>query len=126
MYYNPLFPIALLSGVLLFALGRVVSSRLTARKWWGLVLAIAILLCLPGLSFLVYYLHLFDDQLWYIQFRSLPGMELLAMAWGFLFGFMPVPTKSIPLFFCAPHVGVISAWPFVWYRCHSSSQRCYP
>lgn len=99
MYYNPLFPIALIFGVLLFALGRVVSSRLTASKWWGLVLAIAILLSLPGLSFFVYYLHLFDDQLWYIQFRSLPGIELLAMAWGFLFGFLPVPTKSIPLFF---------------------------
>ncbi|MEI7833985.1 MAG: hypothetical protein WCJ56_12420, partial [bacterium] len=99
MNYNPLFPVAVLVGVALFILGRVLSACVTSRRWRAVILGGALLLCVPGMSFIAYYLHLLSDTLWYIQFRSLPGVELLAAGWGLLFGFLPTPAKPLPFFF---------------------------
>lgn len=42
----------------------------------------------PALLFATYYLHLFDDAVWFYRFRSLPGSELSAAGAGLLAGLL--------------------------------------
>ena len=79
MFFNPLLFPALVSGAGLFFIGRRFASSRALRTG-------SVILCLPALSFILYYLHLLREPAWYLEFRSLPGVELLSASWGLLFG----------------------------------------
>jgi len=71
----PLIP-ALAIAAALFWLG--------ARRpvpWW-----VTVPLAAPGVLYALYYTHLFDDAIWYCEWRTLPLTELLAGGVGLLAG----------------------------------------
>ncbi len=76
------FPVVLLAVVLF-----VVSYRLGKRgEASGATWLIVTVCALPGILFTVYYLHLFDDSVWFYRFRSWPLIELSASGAGLLAG----------------------------------------
>jgi len=85
MFANPLVIPTLILAVALFILGQKLARRVRHHRLWLFALA---LLCLPGFSFAAVYLHLVREPLWYLQFRSLPAVEMLAASWGMFFGFL--------------------------------------
>ncbi|HEX2948694.1 MAG TPA: cysteine peptidase family C39 domain-containing protein [Armatimonadota bacterium] len=82
MFWNPYAVVALVGGLLCYSLGHRIAMR-QACRWGWLVCSV---LCLPALSFNMYYAHLWQEPWWYIEFRSVPGIEMLAACWGCLFG----------------------------------------
>jgi predicted double-glycine peptidase len=88
--------LAMLGGVVLYAGGQRLADRVQRRRWVvGLLL---VLLCLPGLSFVLYYAHLFPEPWWYIEWRSLPGTEALSASWCLLGGFLMPRAVAAPSF----------------------------
>jgi hypothetical protein len=90
MFVNPFLFLALPLGAACFLFGWNAARRVTrpgARLTLGLLF---LALCLPAASFIAYYLHLFGEPAWYIEFRALPGIEatsaLAALWFGFLAG----------------------------------------
>jgi len=78
---NPLFfPVVALAALLFFA-GYKLGSR--SRPIHPLALVAALACALPAVLMAGYYLHLYDDALWFYEFRSLPFSELSASAAGF-------------------------------------------
>lgn len=88
VFYNwLLFPtLALDAG--LYVVGRRLAERPLAPRARRLLAALFMLLCLPALSFILYYAHLVQEPVWYVEFRSLWAVEALSAAWGLLFGFL--------------------------------------
>lgn len=74
--------------VALAALLFVVGYRMAMRPAGAgrLAYAAASMCALPALLLTVYYLHLFDDAVWFYRFRSLPWSELSASGAGLLAG----------------------------------------
>lgn len=88
VFFNPLLFPTLALGAGFYVLGRRLAERpLGPRRRRSLAVLFTVL-CLPALSFILYYLHLVPEPDWYVEFRSLPGAELLSAAWGLLFGFL--------------------------------------
>src|SRR5687767_2582893 len=77
------FPVVALAA-LLFVVGYKVGMRAAGVRWPAYVAAAAC--ALPAILFAVYYLHLFDDAVWFYRFRSLPMSELSASGAGLLAG----------------------------------------
>jgi predicted double-glycine peptidase len=59
-------------------------------------------MALPGMSFSLYYLHLFPEYSWYYEFRSLPGTEFLTIfigiAGGLAASLLPRVCVIVPLY----------------------------
>lgn len=81
------FPVAALAA-LLFAAGYKAGMRPGSSGVSRLLYAAAVVCALPGVLFAVYYLHLFDDAVWFYRFRSLPLSELTASGAGLLAGLL--------------------------------------
>lgn len=68
------------------------------RVW---LVVVAGILAIPGVSFAVYYAHLFPEMSWYYQFRSIAGTELLmgfvGVAGGFFAALLPRLMLVLPL-----------------------------
>jgi predicted double-glycine peptidase len=79
---------AIIIGLILYYLGQHLARRVTRTGYRWLLGCLFFLLCLPGLSFILYYAHIFGEPLWYIQFRSLDYIEVLSAMWGLFFGFV--------------------------------------
>ncbi len=78
----PTFVLALL----LFWAGERVAERqktLASGIWIACAAAVA---AVPGVAMVLYYLHGFDDSLWFYRFRSFPCSELAAAGMGLLAG----------------------------------------
>jgi len=88
MFINPNLITALILGAALFIAGYRLAGRFTSRSSRFALFVLFMLLCLPAISFVGYYTHLLGEPLWYIQFRALPGSEILSATWGLLFGFL--------------------------------------
>lgn len=77
-----------------FALKVSLKSRLV-------LLALAVVLAVPGASFAIYYAHLFPEPDWYYQFRSIRGTELLmvfvGLAGGVAAAILPRALLVLPL-----------------------------
>ena len=81
MAMNLLFiPVVALAALLFYA-GYRIGARPGGAHWLAWVAAIAC--ALPAVLMAAYYLHLYDDALWFYEFRSLPFSELSASAAGF-------------------------------------------
>jgi len=90
MYFNRLLFPTLLLGWGLYRLGRRIGDGpLEPRRRAAYAAAFSVL-CLPGLSFILYYVHLIREPAWYVEFRSVPGVELLSAFWGLPFGLFEV------------------------------------
>lgn len=90
MFVNFLLFPALILGGALYAAGHRLACGPERPKVRSARLAAFSLLCLPALSFLLYYLHLIREPVWYIEFRSFPGVEMLSSFWGLLFGYIEI------------------------------------
>lgn len=81
MNVNPLvLPVAGLA-LTLFAVGAAAPKSL--RR---VTLPLGAVLALPGLLYVLYYTHLFDDALWFYRLRAAPGSEFLGAGMGLFAG----------------------------------------
>jgi hypothetical protein len=90
MFFNWLLFPTLFLGMALYWLGHRLGARPLEPRARAACIAAASVLCLPGLSFLLYYLHLIREPVWYVESRSLPGVEMLSAFWGLVFGIMEI------------------------------------
>lgn len=82
MRINYLFFPTLLISFALFGLGRYLF-RLELPKFGRIALVLlASLVAIPGLLFVMYYFHLFDNAKWFYDFRAAPLTELFAAGMG--------------------------------------------
>ncbi len=79
------FPVVALSA-LLFVVGYRISLRTCTPRVSYPLLIVACLCALPGVLFAVYYLHWFDNAVWFYRFRSWPYSELTASGLGLIAG----------------------------------------
>jgi hypothetical protein len=77
MFFNPWTLPALALAGLLYAIGRAAAGRFVGKRS-AVLRAGSALLCLPALSFILYYLHLIHEPVWYAEWRSLNGVEVLS------------------------------------------------
>jgi hypothetical protein len=78
-------PVVALAALLFYA-GNKAGPRIATtrgRLLWG---AAAAACAVPAVLFATYYLHWFDDAVWFYRFRSLPWTELSAAGAGLLAG----------------------------------------
>jgi hypothetical protein len=78
----PVFVVSLL----LFAAGQRLYQRSSGRRERLLLLGGAFVCALPGITFSLYYTHLFDKAMWFDTFCALPGSELSATGAGLFAG----------------------------------------
>ena len=83
---NPLFFPVVALALLFFVIGCRAGTRAGTQGIHWLLYAAAGACALPGMLFAVYYLHWFDDAVWFYQFRSWPLSELAASGAGLLAG----------------------------------------
>jgi hypothetical protein len=74
------FPVVILAALFFLAAYRL-GMRPAPLHWRTCIAAVAC--ALPAVLMAAYYLHLYDDALWFYEFRSLPLAELSASAAGF-------------------------------------------
>lgn len=86
MFFNWLVFPTLAAALGLYALGRLLAGRRSRAR-----LALLVALCAPGASFLLYYLHVVREPAWYVEWRAIPGIELLSAFWGLLAGYLEPP-----------------------------------
>ncbi len=82
-----LLPVAVLALVL-FVVGNRCGRTVRKTSADVTVLIAAAICALPGILFALYYLHLFDDAVWFYEFRSWPLTELSAAGAGLLAGLL--------------------------------------
>lgn len=80
-----LIPTMAIAALFFFA-GRRTWLRITRRGWKAMLLIGSLALAVPGILFVIYYFHWFDNAVWFYQFRSLDYSELAAGGTGFLAG----------------------------------------
>ena len=86
MTINWLMIPTLIAAWLLFVVGQA-SIRRCQRKGEAIgLLGVSIVLGIPGFLLPLYYLHWFDDAIWFYQFRSIPAIELTAAGAGLFAG----------------------------------------
>ena len=83
---NPLFFPVVALAALLFVAGYKAGMR--PSRGGSIAYGVATVCAIPAILFAVYYLHLFDDAVWFYRFRSLPGTELSAAGAGLLAGLL--------------------------------------
>jgi predicted double-glycine peptidase len=76
---------ALFAGVL-FCFGSVAGKKAVSRSRRGWLFLAGVILAAPGLLFVLYYTHLFDNTAWLYAFRVLPLTEFLPAGIGLLAG----------------------------------------
>jgi len=111
MNANPATVPTFLLGCGLFAAGESCY-----RRWPRLSLAVGVLLAVPCLLAVFYYLHLFDNVIWYYDIRIVPWIELTFSGIGFLGGVIHawddaetiVGSVAVPVVF-----GIILLIPFM-------------
>jgi hypothetical protein len=86
MNLNWLFIPTFLVALLLFSVGRQSIRRCQTQKRRICIFTIWILMGLPGVLMVLYYLHWFDDAKWFYEFRSFPFSELTAAGVGLFAG----------------------------------------
>lgn len=95
--------LGVISAILAFAacLATYRSAREKPFKSRVILVILALIAALPGISFALYYTHAFPELGWYYQFRSLAGTELLIVflgaAGGMVATFLPRVLFILPL-----------------------------
>lgn len=86
MHLIPVVLLNVLSAAVLFWLGSVLAKKSLSRSRNGSLLLVGMVLAAPGLLFVLYYTHLFDNAGWFYSFRVLPLTEFLPGGIGLLGG----------------------------------------
>jgi|SRR5579863_896751 peptidase C39-like protein len=86
MLVIPFAMLTLLGTAVLFFCGSFLGKKAGSRLSKIVLLSIGIFLAGPGLLFVFYYTHLFDDAAWFYRFRILPFTEFLPAGLGLLAG----------------------------------------
>ncbi|MHC5083119.1 MAG: cysteine peptidase family C39 domain-containing protein [Planctomycetota bacterium] len=94
MNINPLLIPTIIIAVLLFYLSRHLWIKASKPSLKGLFLLLSILLSAPAILFVIYYLHWFDNAIWFYHYRSLPLTELSAAGAGALAGIIAAVSKK--------------------------------
>lgn len=98
MYANPWLIPTLVLAYGLFGVGRWAVGKATSQPQGGGVLALGLLLAVPGTLIALYYFHLYDGWMPFFRFRALPGTELTAAGLGFVVGLLSRYTDRSRLF----------------------------
>ncbi len=88
MHMNPLAWPVLILAALTFWIGVRSEKALKRRPARVGFLILAGVLAIPGLLFVFYYTHLFDNAAWFYEFRTLRFTELLVSGMGLGAGFL--------------------------------------
>lgn len=88
MNLNPNAIPTILLALLLFWFFAWLSKRLVSRTARAGLLVVAIVTAIPGLLYVLYYAHLFDNAVWFYRFRALPHSEFAASGLGAMAGFV--------------------------------------
>ena len=97
MNINPLIVPTFLLAAALFWLGVRLWPRIHSLAGRISAVAVASLLAVPGLLFVIYYFHLFDSAAWFYRFRAAQYTELTAGALGLLAGLLFAALRSRPI-----------------------------
>jgi hypothetical protein len=100
---------------LLFFVGQRIIKHCTTLKSQVISSLIFIFLGIPGFLITLYYIHLFDDAVWFYQFRSLPFTELTAAGVGLFAGALAELFKkrklvSTPFLFVILTLGIMAPY----------------
>jgi hypothetical protein len=88
MHLIPVVLLNLLSAGVLFWLSSLLGKKAASRTTWGWLMLVSVVLAAPGLLFVLYYTHLFDNAAWFYSFRVLPLTEFLPGGIGLLAGLL--------------------------------------
>lgn len=83
-FMNLLVIPSLLVGFILFTIGE--HKYKSTNRFKFTFIAIALIFAIPGISFVLFYLHWFDNWISFYKFRALTGTEVLSGGVGLLFG----------------------------------------
>ena len=86
MHVNPLFLPTLVGSAVFFWLGLVLQRKLQTCRQVCVFWIVAAALACPGLLFVLYYAHLFDNAAWFYELRTAPYTELLTCGLGLAAG----------------------------------------
>jgi len=88
MNLNPNFFISILFSIVLFIIGLILSKKILIKKNQRLILIFSFTLTFPGISMILYYFHFFETPLWYVNFRTIPAIEISISFIGLYLGFL--------------------------------------
>lgn len=88
MRINYFFFPTLLIAFALFGFGRYLARLKLAKGGNAALVLLAFLAAIPGLAFVFYYFHLFDNAEWFYNFRAMRMTELLAAGMGLSAGML--------------------------------------
>ncbi len=94
MNINGLLIPTLIIAIALFYGGRFLWSRCSGVRSKGLLLCVSILISIPAFLLVIYYLHWFDDAVWFYRFRTMPLSEVSACGAGLAAGIFSVLFKT--------------------------------
>ncbi len=86
MYYNPNIIFSIILSIGFFILGLTLSKNINSKVYKYLLIISSLLLSFPGFSMVLYYTHLIEIPTWYIQFRTLKGIEISNSLIGLFLG----------------------------------------
>jgi Peptidase C39 family len=84
---NPNLFVSLFLAVVLYLVGFFLIGKIAKKSGYFLLL-LTFLCCLPALSMILYYFHLVKLPNWYINFRTISGMEISVAFFGLFFGLL--------------------------------------
>lgn len=88
---------ALAGTLLLFFIGQISIKHCRTQGQKLALSSLWLILGIPGFLFPLYYLHLFDNALWFYEFRSLPYSELSVIGLGIFAGALAELTRASKL-----------------------------
>jgi hypothetical protein len=113
---NFLFVPTLGLAVVFFTVGILLRKRIVRPPSSSLLLFGSVILALPGVLMVVYYFHLYDNAVWFCEFRAMPYSELSAAGLGFMAGILhsTEPKDSVSRRLSAPVVlTIVLMVPFI-------------
>lgn len=95
MFINNALFAALALGSIFFYAGYILSNSVKKSVVRVMLTILFLVLALPGVSFILYYLHVIQEPVWYVELRSINNFEVLASLMGLLFGFVSFKKRRV-------------------------------
>ncbi len=95
MFINNTLFAALALGSILFYIGYILSNSIKMSSVRLILTVLFLALALPGVSFILYYLHMIQEPVWYVELRSISNFEVLASLMGLFFGFAAFKKRRV-------------------------------
>src|SRR6476620_4301744 len=88
MRVDPYFYPTILLAALFYLAGAFAERNSKSIRLRIALLLLGLVISIPGLLYVTYYLHILDRAAWFYNLRALPGTELLASGLGFGTGWL--------------------------------------